>query len=518
MTRSFIRQNAQIRQSVTYDDTVAPTLANFETNPVNVEQDLNNLRSAHQTLMGQTNWFDTPTRDVETIQAALNAAEVKPFLFRTQVLTDVTVTAAQNFEVLSVAGVETPSQTAAVGAVNTEGAVVAFHSGAFGTHSLDEVVGPSALRPDSLLEIRDAVTGEFIVSSNGKNIYGLLQSEVAADGHTFNDTTQQVQISFVEENAAGTDLIATAAADIAGATINYMYAQRLQFQNLTEDVFLSGVFVDRVAVTDVTLDRAIDNQVGNATQSANRVWQLLTGVSLDFNDNTDAPLLSLDEDSAGDSSVVRVGAAADLFDVDAVLNDFLNGASFDTGAPGTTIGVGVTPNQIDSGGALRVASGGGADLTLAAALELFLDDANQAGSSWAQTTGVKLTESTAEWSLYETNFGEVSIFNALNQAAGGENMTRAQAVVQSNVAADTDVSGPTGASNLDVDLLDYSALVFVDDTMIFLNGQLLRNGADAAANEDVYPGTTPAIGELRFEFSLQGTGGNPDVITMLTFS
>jgi hypothetical protein len=45
----------------------------------------------------------------------------------------------------------------------------------------------------------------------------------------------------------------------------------------------------------------------------------------------------------------------------------------------------------------------------------------------------------------------------------------------------------------------------------------MRNGANSAANHDVYPGTSPANGDLKFEFALKGTGSHPDVITMTIF-
>jgi hypothetical protein len=44
MGRTFIRQVSQIRQSTTYDDTVAVG-STMESSPTNVEDDLNNLRS-----------------------------------------------------------------------------------------------------------------------------------------------------------------------------------------------------------------------------------------------------------------------------------------------------------------------------------------------------------------------------------------------------------------------------------------------------------------------------------------
>ncbi len=37
MGRTFIRQDAQIAESFTYDDTVVPTVAAYETNAANIE-------------------------------------------------------------------------------------------------------------------------------------------------------------------------------------------------------------------------------------------------------------------------------------------------------------------------------------------------------------------------------------------------------------------------------------------------------------------------------------------------
>ena len=57
----------------------------------------------------------------------------------------------------------------------------------------------------------------------------------------------------------------------------------------------------------------------------------------------------------------------------------------------------------------------------------------------------------------------------------------------------------------------------MNDVNVFVNGQLLRNGEDANANYDVYPGVNPAAGDLRFEFALKGTGPQPDVVTLEVF-
>jgi hypothetical protein len=60
MSRTFVRQDIQIRPSVAYTDNVAPTEATFETNPAHIEDDLNNMRSQlHNLLKDQAgNWWD----------------------------------------------------------------------------------------------------------------------------------------------------------------------------------------------------------------------------------------------------------------------------------------------------------------------------------------------------------------------------------------------------------------------------------------------------------------------------
>ena len=183
-------------------------------------------------------------------------------------------------------------------------------------------------------------------------------------------------------------------------------------------------------------------------------------------------------------------------------NDFDNGASFDTGAAGTTINVGVTANQIDSGGALDIVSTS-ADLSLAAGLELNLTDSYRSGSTWSLTDGIALANSSQEWTDFETNFGEVSLLDAINQAMTTANFDKTCANVTSTTVADTDVGGVAGGANLDAQIHDLSGGDFLTDHDVYLNGQLLRGGVDAAANNDYYPGTSLANGQLKFEFTVK---------------
>jgi hypothetical protein len=424
---------------------------------------------------------------------------------------------AGDIKVLSQAGSETPTETAAVDTGTAVGVVVATLAADVGHHSLTEVSGPNAISPKSIALVRDAVTGQPLQNGNGKDIFALVQAESGVvDGDSFNDTNHQVQLSFVAENAAGNDLEHVDAVYTGGKVINYAYTRRIDLDSIPETAFLSGVFIDQSASsTDVTLDRAIDNQVGPATQTDRNIrWQITDTFSLDFEDSTGARnLLSIAPNVAGDA--VTVDADTITFTNPTNATTFTNGVSFDTS--GTQLNVGVTAGQVDSAGALTLLSGGSSNLTVRAAGEVYLDDSNQTGSTWTDTNGIKLSDTTAEWDNFKTQFGEVSLLNAIYQARRGAR-NKGVAVATTNIAADTNVTGAGGTPNVDAQLPSYNGADFVANVDVYLNGILLRNGANSGANHDVYPGTTPANGDLKFEFNLKGGGSKNDVITMVVWA
>jgi hypothetical protein len=357
------------------------------------------------------------------------------------------------------------------------------------------------------MNIVDAASGDPILSG-GYEVYGLLHFENVTNGTVLTGTTpNRAQISFVRPNATFDDLEACPVVDIAGKTINYSTRERVRLEDLNEQDFLRGAVVD-VGAGSGTIDRqtAYDSQGVTPVDVTTNSFLDLEGPGLtwEIRDDLEATLFRIAEGSAGGTTEVFVSADVDTFRSDAIVNDFDNGASFDTDAASTTINVGVTANQIDSGGALSVASGGAADLNLVSANEMFLDDLNQAGSTWAQTGGIKLSETTAEWDAFELAFGEVSILDAITQAKNTTGRRKVTAICTVAAAADADVSGPANDNNLDTDLGDLSAGVFATaagagDYDIYLNGQLQVPGVNAAANKDVYPGTALANGQLAFE-------------------
>lgn len=523
MSRTFLRQGTQIRNSDSYDDTLASGVA-LESGATSIEADLNGLRSqvAKFIDVGGANWYDAvPTvnakqRSLLQLNTDLDDIEEKKLLCRANVITDITVGATRNYVVLSVAGSEAPTRVAAVN-TTTNGAVVAqsaLSGASFLAHELTELSAVSAdpLHPRNLCVIRDAVTGQAIQSS-GRDVFGLLQYEsTGVDGASFNDlsSSNRVKISFVRPNATFDDLEAVPVADIENAVINYNYVFRTNLDALPEDCFLSDAnFIDQSASVDVTLSNAADNQGSTPVTPA-------TDINIDvannnfwsFRDASSQNLLQVFSDTVGGNSEVAITTNVDIFDVDAVANDFANGITVDSG--GSAIGVGVTTGVIGTVGAN--------DTYVRSGAELFLDDANQVGSTWAQTNGIKLSETQAEWNDFETVFGEVSLLNAMVAAfqnGGGTARVKGVATVTAaTIAADTDVSGPSGSNNIDADLPAYVGASFVSDADVYVNGQLQYNGANAAANNDVYPGTTPAIGELRFEYNLI----IGDVITMIVWS
>jgi len=517
MARTFSRQDTQVRNSDLYDDTMAAGVT-LETGQTQIEGDLNALRSQVKRLIWEDavgNWWDdVPTinakkRGIRDLNFDLDELESQKVLCRDSLLTDVIVTAAQNWEILLFSAGETPPTVAAV-ALSQDGAVVAqsaLNGAGFDVHELIEVAGGNAVYPKNLMIVRDAVTGQ-VVQSSGRDVFALLQYEsTGVDGAAFDDVSagNRAKLSFVRMNAALDDLEACPVADIAGQTINYAWVHRYTLDNVPEDCFLSqSSFVDGSANTDVTRQRAYDNQGGFPVElDTNATLDLDTaGIAWTIRDLANANLFRILEGSTGGTSEVQLGIDVDVFNNDAEVNDFRTGLRTATGS--TRIDVGVNAGVIETTGT--------DDLRVLGAGELYLDDGNQP-VSWAQVAGVKLSDTATEWSDYETAFGgEVSLLRAIYLAK-----TQRGAKVYANVTVTTNANNDVSLAdgNLDAALPDMSAGSFLSRYDVFLNGDLLRPGADAAANNDYYPGTAlgPAA-QLMFEFTVKVN----DVICVIPYS
>ena len=522
-TRS--RQDTQIRPSDLYDDTVPPTLAAYETNAANIEDNLNHLRSQAQNFLNRSgagfpagNWWSDITapgtfengtqRGINVLNTDLHDLERKRILARiSQIGNDISIGApGDQYVILALS--EIPAVTTmAIGTTTTLGTVAAAAT-TFGTASATDIVtGPSVVRPNNLCVIWNSAAGstggeigDVVKDVNGEQIYALLQSENATDGHTATGTTpNRLQLSFVKLNATADGLILASAGTMDGVIFDYAPIQRFAFEDIPEDAFLGGNFVDS-GVANATRKSGYDNQgIVPVDVNTNSFLDLEgPGLTWQIRDDLEAVLFSIVEGSAGGTSTVRFGTDVDVFDNNAAVNDFQSGATIRSSGTRPIV-IGVTDGVIGT-------SAG--DLMVNATTELLFDDGNQTGSTWAQD-GIKLSDTTAEWDAFEAKFGEVSLLAAITAAAGSRTPP-IFATVTANVAANADVSGPANDNNLSVDLGSLAAGVFVDDYSFYLNGYRLRPGANVGAGFDIYPGTSLANGQVRFSEKLKA-GGSPDV-------
>jgi hypothetical protein len=512
MALTLLDQLDDMLNSETYDDTVTPSEANYETNQTRIEGDLNSLRSSINNLLNRNgasfpadNWWDDlaapvnfengTQRGLNVLNQGLHDVERKRVLRDVKNLTDVTVPASQNYVVLALS--ELPSNTtAALGLVTTLGTVAAEHTGTFGSHSLDEVPCTCAVNPRNLMEIVDGSTRDPILS-DGRRVYGLLQTENGTDGHTMTGTTpNRAQISFVRINATGDDIEAVPVVDIENAVINYATRERVGLEDLIETDFLKGATTDTPSGVGVTRQGAYNGQGATPVDVTTNSTLDLEGPGLTWTirDDLEAMLFELFEGSAAGTSEVRIGAAVDVFNNDAVDNDFANGASFDTA--GTPIQVAETAGLIERADTLRLYASG-------ASAELLLDDSFLTAEGTWTGPGIPLSSSTAEVADFVTEYGDgTSILAAINAAAGGGNSPTFH-VNSSTVPPNTDCGGPgTTGAQFDVDFPDALTVgTFTSNHLLWVNGRLMRPGANASANFDYYPGTDfiPGNVDLRFE-------------------
>lgn len=379
--------------------------------------------------------------------------------------------------------------------------MLAGTEGAYGAFSIAQTSGSSRLTPKNLVIVRDYWTGQRITGSSGRDIYGLLQVEGGITGQSFNDTTRRTQISFVIETitAQTSSLTAASAGLIGGKTISYSYVRRVSLDDIPEDAYLSdSIFIDyndgsssgsgNANVSDITLDRAIDNQSGIVSQDQNIDIRLAAGTHWAFLSGT-KELWRLDSSDSTDVLTVAVDRFAVSSSNPAV---FSSGISVATGS--TAINLGLVAGTIATLSASNLILSGGAQLGLS---DIFGPQSTYSGGF------IPLATSTIQWNSFVSGFGQSSIlaaFTTLSQSISSSvKRRRYTAGVNSDVSANTNV---TFGSNLDAVLGSYVGRDFKKDLNLHLNGQLLLPG-DTVETNDVYPGTAASTGDLKFPFPVR---------------
>lgn len=159
-----------------------------------------------------------------------------------------------------------------------------------------------------------------------------------------------------------------------------------------------------------------------------------------------------------------------------------------------------------SGNSLLLSSSAGRNAQLSATGgEVRFHDGNILGSSWS-VDRIKLSAATSEWDDFETNFGEVSLLNAIVQAKGSAlGASKNQFPLTSDVDAGTVLSSGTGATT--INMTGTTPAGRQKGVDVFVNGQLMHSGTEAqraagTADYNLVDGTVTAV-DVKFAFLIQ---------------
>lgn len=496
MTLSLQRID-QLHPPDTFDDTLnAAGVAGIEGSAVDYADFVGGVLSQFKRIIhGVTvgNWND----DIETVHggdATLLALfgrtdpDAKFILGHRLNLNDVTVPASQNWVTLT--GTGKPDKNIAISNAN-EGAVVAQLGGAIGSHSLIENSGSNNLRPKNFCLVFDGASGAALLSS-GRQVYGLLQvGSTATDGNAFGDAgADQGQLSFVRANATFDDLEAVPVADIENKIFVYSFTERATLGNAPEEFFRGDIDnADPGAGTTQTLDNAYNGGSFIEVDATDLDWRFADGRGITMRKGAAGVILFQVQRNDGGVDLVQVGANVDLFDVNAADSDFLQGATFDSG--GQSINVGKTAlGVIDSTSIETRATTGNNEVSAPAGDVQF--------ETVRETTALPLDDVTAGPISALSGGPYASVAAAISAALTTAGLQLSLNVFVSGSNFNQDVNVP-GAS-LDLTVFDIDANTPANvDAFVFLNGRLLLGG-NGTTNNDVYAGTTPANGDLKFDF------------------
>lgn len=237
--------------------------------------------------------------------------------------------------------------------------------------------------------------------------------------------------------------------------------------------------------------------VGDGTLTTGGVT--VDGASFDV----DATAITIgDAAASGTSSLLITTNAGDIDLTPAGIVD-VTGALAASGSlkandTGTAINIGVTAEQIDSAGALTIASGGSSDLTLTGANEIAFSDTNKSGSSYAST--FLLSATSQDWSDFDTTFGEVSLLGAVGALGLTSNGDGASLIGIEDTAGKFDATDVEGALN-ELTLTtngNGASIIGVEDSAGYFTGTNVE-----AVLAELYTGLQSAVNGLDWKDSVR---------------
>jgi hypothetical protein len=281
---------------------------------------------------------------------------------------------------------------------------------------------------------------------------------------------------------------------MGGKTINYAYNFRNDMDSMSEQSFLPDtLFADLPPSATVTLDEAYNGGSVIDVDDTNVDWRLTDTKEFIVSDSTGATkIFTVKALSAGDE-VQIIGT----LDMDGDVDGGTNKATF---------------NSVEVGGAAGQVARTGGDLTLKTITsgDVSLESVADIDFATVRETGIALDDATAGAisGLFGQTFASISAAIKYAGENGGVDLSLGVYVHSGgSIAAGTNVPAVTSP-------VDYTSPHSFDmntpagvDTFIFFNGRLLYGG-NGTTNNDVYPGTTPASGDLKFAFKIR----NNDVV------
>lgn len=229
------------------------------------------------------------------------------------------------------------------------------------------------------------------------------------------------------------------------------------------------------------LQGAFDAQADTVvTLTDTATLDLSSGKSWIFRDKDEANLMRVVEGSVAGTSTVEISQDVDLLDVYATNVEFKNGIQVASSSLATVISIGGTTDTIHGFGNLKLVSNG----------VMTFSDMNMSsmGSTWSLSDGVSLSSDATEWESFKTEFGEVSLLNAITQAktSGGGGGGGASSLQDAYDGGDTitltdgnnfEINAPaTGSAGLLLDAKGVRSNLTVTDERLDIKSEGGRSG------------------------------------------
>ena len=270
MARTLYSQLEQLAASATYDDTLNP--ATVGESQVDMEGDLNVLRSVLKNILGETNWFDAPDATIAALAARPDPASSHHLI---------PVQPQDGTGQSAVSGTATNTYLALPGI--TTGTAVNSESGNTAGAYAAQLSSQSDWTLHNVVEVRKKNSRARLTTTDGQDVHGFLVIVGATatafpetiDGDATNGTALRILLKY-QDAAGAMQNYALTAADVADGGFDVILLKVNALGSLSRYAFLPGA---------AFLDVAQDANIGDLTTA--------TGTYLSATPTVVAKLLTL---------------------------------------------------------------------------------------------------------------------------------------------------------------------------------------------------------------------------------